>query len=149
MGVETLGGVMHRFTDENSNPSIYHSADFSTVVDFQDRVMIRVFEGQRALTKENRLLAEIEFSGILPAPRGVPRIRVLMESHACWNHIQLTVVDLTTRRIASMNISPRSTYENENEVERKKKEAKAFEPLDGTIWMFAEMAGTMTLLNPT
>ena len=147
-GIETTGGVMYRFSDENSDRSIRSSVDFSTAMDHQDRVVIRVFEGQRALTKDNRLLGEMKFSGIPPAPQGVPRIRVSMDSGTCWNEIQLTVLDLATKRIASMAISPRSVYNGQEEIERKKEEAKPFEHMDKAIWEFAEMVGAMTLLDP-
>ncbi|GJJ71908.1 hypothetical protein EMPS_04265 [Entomortierella parvispora] len=148
VGIETAGGTLFRFADENSDRSIRKSADFSTTTDNQDRVMIRIFEGQRALAKENTFLGQLEFSGITLAPKGMTRIRVSIFAGSCENALHLTVTDLTTGRRETKMISPRTAYHDDHEIERKKEEAIPFKHLDRMVWESAKMAGTHTLLNP-
>ncbi|ETO34399.1 heat shock protein 70 precursor [Reticulomyxa filosa] len=79
LGIETVGGVMTKLIEKNSPIPIKKSQIFSTHQDNQPAVLIQVYQGERAMTADNRLLGTFELTGIPPAPRGVPQIEVTFE----------------------------------------------------------------------
>jgi heat shock protein 5 len=80
LGIETAGGVMAPLVRRDSAITpVLRIQNFTTAMDNQSSVLIRVFEGERPMTKDSHLLGEFELIGIPPAPRGVPQIQVSLE----------------------------------------------------------------------
>lgn len=82
LGIETMGGVFTRLIDRNTTIPSKKSSLFSTAVDNQERVGIRVFQGEREMADKNKLLGQFDLVGIPPAPRGVPQIEVTFDIDA-------------------------------------------------------------------
>ena len=82
LGIETLGGVFTRLIDRNTTIPTKKSQVFSTAEDSQNAVTIRVFQGEREMAADNKILGQFDLVGIPPAPRGVPQIEVTFDIDA-------------------------------------------------------------------
>ena len=82
LGIETLGGVFTRMIDRNTTIPTKKSQTYSTAEDNQNAVTIRVFQGEREMAADNKMLGQFDLIGIPPAPRGVPQIEVTFDIDA-------------------------------------------------------------------
>jgi molecular chaperone DnaK len=82
LGIETLGGIMTRMIDRNTTIPTKKSQTYSTADDNQNAVTIRVFQGEREMAADNKMLGQFDLVGIPPAPRGVPQIEVTFDIDA-------------------------------------------------------------------
>src|ERR1700677_2809025 len=123
LGIETLGGVFTKLIDKNTTIPTRKSQIFSTAQDNQTAVPIRVFQGEREMAADNKLLGVFQLIGIPPAPRGVPQVEVTFDIDAN-GIVNVHAKDLGTNKEQSIRITASSGL-NEEEIKKMVREAEA------------------------
>src|SRR5690554_2055123 len=124
LGIETLGGVFTKLIERNTTIPTKKSQIFSTAADGQTAVTIRVFQGERQMAADNKLLGEFNLDGIPPAPRGVPQIEVTFDIDAN-GIVNVSAKDKGTGKEQKITITA-STNLSEDEIQKAVKEAEKY-----------------------
>ena len=123
LGIETLGGVFTRLIERNTTIPAKKSQIFSTAEDNQNAVTIRVFQGEREMAADNKLLGQFDLVGIPPAPRGVPQIEVTFDIDAN-GIVNVTAKDKATGKEQQIKIQASGGL-SQSDIDRMVKEAEA------------------------
>jgi molecular chaperone DnaK len=124
LGIETLGGVFTRMIDRNTTIPTKKSQVFSTAEDNQNAVTIRVFQGEREMAADNKVLGQFDLVGIPPAPRGVPQIEVTFDIDAN-GIVHVTAKDKGTGKEQQIRIQASGGL-NDSDIEKMVQEAEQF-----------------------
>ena len=128
LGIETLGGVFTRMIDRNTTIPTKKSQVYSTADDNQSAVTIRVFQGEREMAADNKLLGQFDLVGIPPAPRGVPQIEVTFDIDAN-GLVSVNAKDKGTGKEQQIRIQPSGGL-SKDDIEKMVKEAEQFSSED-------------------
>ena len=137
LGIETLGGIMTKLVEKNTTIPTEKKQVFSTAEDNQTAVTIKVYQGEREMAADNRLLGQFNLEGIPPAPRGVPQIEVTFDIDAN-GILNVSAKDLGTGKAQRIEIK-QSAGLSEAEIERMRKDAEAHAEEDKRKRQLAEL----------
>lgn len=124
LGLETMGGVFTKLIDRNTTIPTRKEEVFSTAADGQTAVSVNIFQGEREIAQHNKKLGDFELSGIMPAPRGVPKIKVAFDIDAN-GILSVTAKDEGTNKEAKITVTGSSNL-SKDEVERMVQEAAEY-----------------------
>ena len=124
LGIETMGGVFSPIISRNTTIPVKKTAVYTTAANFQTSVEIKVFQGERQMTRGNKLLGNFRLNGITRAPRGVPQIEVTFEIDAS-GIVHVTARDQATGRAQDITITASGNLSRE-EIDRAVADARAY-----------------------